>query len=902
MRTAMIRLGIFLFAAVICGAPAMAAGKPSVLISGDMPASAMRAISKSFEIKGAYDIGLASQYLILVDAPTAGSGVQRASPSKTTQTVVLIGPASQRIATGTDKAVEKAVKKLLKAVPKGALKAAVPVTDWLDEYHTSYVARVINGVAETRLRAHIRQPLLQQKLRGKQLVPSSGADSDERLVASPKRLLNAFVVLSDIAALERLWPSLGRMKHTVSDINMGSLPPVLDRSPLEVAAALSDTETLEFLLNKSPGVSETTFTTMARGALEHGSLANYRVLAALSPPAFARSRNTALAVASFMIGKDVQAFFGFKPGDEYDFIKWLLESGAEPNLGNFDGESIFGLVVKAGREDLFELFMAAGVGVNAIGQDYVADALRAGHHGMFKQLVLAGAPRKPEHYTLAFEADDTDAAALLAAVETPLPENAEELFANAFYTGKADRVHVLLTAGYTPPASGPGSVSFLHRASANLNGKLVELMTYYYDINQQDADGRTPLHYSMPAPDQKRTEKHKEVYDLLVRLGADPAVTDNSGHDAVTSYELARAEHEYKVEMARLEREEREEEERLQEELRSIERDRERASKPRGASVRDKAWFKAAMALKMASEEVARDAERQAAARMRQAEAEAARIRTERRREMEERRRALIAERERLNQQQQAATGGNTYAGNQQSATASGGGRVPNNTGITYSGSISGLSPVQITENGGSQGDTSGNGNGQNGAAAVGSSYNGGAGGASGSRADSSDRGGSGGTYYPAPAGAQAGGSYGGMGGGSGPYEAQSGTGGNQTGGGTKPVKYIWLDNIKLELEGWVEGFSSQSMAERELTTGAKARNRFTEACRSNHSAVTGIIKDARNVRVNRNERDGGDYYDGSSILAGYCKIAPHEPAYEGIRLCPTGRRGQPGCAVTEPE
>lgn len=199
----------------------------------------------------------------------------------------------------------------------------------------------------------------------------------------------------------------------------------------------------------------------------------------------------------------------------FDCVKLLLEHGADPNICDDDGNSALLFAVMRDHVEVAKLLMDKGADLNAKGLFFkgissIQLAASKGQANIIEELAIRGVDlNATSEFTLGF--DGVSFCPLINASIENKPEAIKALIKNGANKQK------------TCEAFGRNA---LHYAAGKGRKDVVEtLLLEGVDVNHQDAFGQTPIFVT------KETNS-TEIYDLLVKYGADVSIRDISNVSA----------------------------------------------------------------------------------------------------------------------------------------------------------------------------------------------------------------------------------------------------------------------------------------------------------------------------------------------------------------------------------
>lgn len=197
-----------------------------------------------------------------------------------------------------------------------------------------------------------------------------------------------------------------------------------------------------------------------------------------------------------------------------ELVKLLLENGADPNLKNEDDCTPVIIAAQEGYDKIVSLLIRFNADLNivdATGSTALHYAAARGSIGnkVLPLLLQEGLNPNvqnnngwaPLHYAISFEDDTVEGVTLL-------------LQAGANLTIKT-------ACGDTP-------LSLAIRGC--FNNKIDLLIKAGIDINEQDNQNRTPLHWAVAYAIKNSSANHAKIVCILLEIGADPTIEDEEGY------------------------------------------------------------------------------------------------------------------------------------------------------------------------------------------------------------------------------------------------------------------------------------------------------------------------------------------------------------------------------------
>lgn len=529
MRKLVSRLCAFLIVNFSVG---IAAVQADVLVSPALPPTLAKSLRKDFGAAGDYILGDSSDFLLLVEYDEvehwdSGWFVSTYDPKRGVS-LSLIDGNGRRIAKGKAagskeaKALIKAYKSMMKAAKKKGLKAPSK-TDWLTAYHSIYVMRAV----------HATQP---------------GADP------SFQSLMHALVAEGSLKAATSLSNYAQMYGGTVKE-NGDTL--------LHTAAATGRRDLFDFALGLDSNVEAKN--TSGYTPLDIASNASpdfFKYVASHSGPASAGALNNALATL-------VYAYVDAKRGNDPvgDFIRfradfeWLADAGADLKQSWQRDVPLEQTIISRRKQELLDYLIDTPLYQLPLNErNLVTVALKTNNNQALKSLLANGATTASNHYFDAVASNNSYAVSALYNRGVALPNEGKRLVSLAFNAKNYRLMDTLLVAGAAVPDKSSNGSTLLHVAADRGHTDAIRSLGRYYDVNAKDKKGRTALHYAMPRASESLSASHENLIDVLVELGGDVSLGDNSNKDPFQAYYTARAEYEHKQEVQRLRKEQQERE------------------------------------------------------------------------------------------------------------------------------------------------------------------------------------------------------------------------------------------------------------------------------------------------------------------------------------------------------
>jgi ankyrin repeat protein/peptidoglycan/LPS O-acetylase OafA/YrhL len=203
-----------------------------------------------------------------------------------------------------------------------------------------------------------------------------------------------------------------------------------------------------------------------------------------------------------MIGRLVKSIWI----EDADDVRWLLDSGIDPNARNHEGQVPLVEASWLGSRDVVELLLARGADPNLHSREGITPILAAtmqGHPGVARRLVHAGGD---------VNARGRDGA-------TAIIEAANR--------GDQAAVNALLALGANPNAARDDGYTALLAASKQSSPEIIKALVHKgAQINRRARDGSTPLMIAAWNGDRR-------LVDMMLSLGADPNIAKEGGYTAL---------------------------------------------------------------------------------------------------------------------------------------------------------------------------------------------------------------------------------------------------------------------------------------------------------------------------------------------------------------------------------
>jgi ankyrin repeat protein len=234
-----------------------------------------------------------------------------------------------------------------------------------------------------------------------------------------------------------------------------------------------------------------------------------------------------------------------RQGQDKEIVKLLLEAGANVNTQDEIGQTPLHYATREGRKDIVELLLNAGADVkrtNKFGHTALTIAINNKYDEVAKELVLQGADANSTEYVLtrAVMSRDVESVKKWLALGVNINVNQQDPQGStplhgAIFMNAPEIIKILLDAGAdVNVANNVGSTPLSLALSQRLYELMHELVRRGANVNQQDAKGNTLL----MGPYGSR-----EAVKILLDVGADVSITNNSGENPLTQA-LLRNDHE----------------------------------------------------------------------------------------------------------------------------------------------------------------------------------------------------------------------------------------------------------------------------------------------------------------------------------------------------------------------
>lgn len=261
---------------------------------------------------------------------------------------------------------------------------------------------------------------------------------------------------------------------------------------------------------------------------------------------YARTQNYSISLNDSMKNEEHTLLgFAVNYGDSR-IVELLIKNGADVNLANKRGNTPLHLAVSSGQIKMTELLLKHGAQIsksNHYEETPFDLAMKLKDFHVATVIMMSGQKVEPKNqkgvpYLCIAAKQSTDAEKI-----NGLYELSPQLLESRDKTGKTplliaaeagnfSAVKVLLSLGADVRAvSKKEGTSVLHLAagcgSSETFREILSQLGDQVDINQQDKDGRTPLHFLLMGTRRRRTKKaDKEIFEKLISAGADKEIKD----------------------------------------------------------------------------------------------------------------------------------------------------------------------------------------------------------------------------------------------------------------------------------------------------------------------------------------------------------------------------------------